>query len=231
MISEAQMNANRANAQASTGPTSEAGRAKVSQNAIKTGLTGRTVIVPFDEADAYQSLMLDFQKQHTPVGPEEKALVQSLTDLIWRLDRIPGLEFALIELGRVDLIKISPELANNPSMMLEMQIRLHFEKQFRNLQVQENRLSRRRERELKELHALQDTRQAVQQAEVDQQLARAAQMLLKAQHAKQPFDPAENGFVFSIAQIRAYILKLNPQQLENLIFGAELPNKTKATAA
>ncbi len=231
MISEAQMNANRANAQASTGPTSEAGRAKVSQNAIKTGLTGRTVIVPFDEADAYQSLMLDFQKQHTPVGPEEKALVQSLTDLIWRLDRIPGLEFALIELGRVDLIKISPELANNPSMMLEMQIRLHFEKQFRNLQVQENRLSRRRERELKELHALQSTRQAVQQAEADEQLARAAQMLLKAQHAKQPFDPAENGFVFSIAQIRAYILKLNPQQLENLIFEAELPNKAKATAA
>ncbi len=231
MISEAQMNANRANAQHSTGPTSEAGRAKVSQNAIKTGLTGRTVVVPFDEGDAYQSLMLDFQNQHKPAGPEEKALVQSLTDIVWRLDRIPGLEFALVELGHVDLIKTSPELANNPSMMLEMQIRLHFEKQFRNLQLQENRLSRRRERELKELHTLQATRQAAQQAEEDQQLARAAQMLLKAQHAKQPFDPAENGFVFSTAQIRAYILTLEPKQLENLIFGVEIPNKAKATAA
>ena len=38
MISEAQVNANRANAEKSTGPTSEAGKAKVSQNAVKTGL-------------------------------------------------------------------------------------------------------------------------------------------------------------------------------------------------
>ena len=231
MISEAQLNANRANAQHSTGATSEARKAKVSQNAVKTGLTARTVIVPFGEGDAYQTLMLDHQKQFQPVGPEEKALVQSITDLVWRLDRIPGLEFALVELGRTDLIKQSPELANNPTHMLEMQIRLHFEKQFRNLELQENRLSRRRERELKELHALQAERKAAQQAEEDQQMARAAQMLLKAQHAKQPFNPAENGFAFSTAQIRAYILTLEPKELENLIFGVEIPNKAKATAA
>ena len=231
MISEAQLNANRANAQASTGPTSEAGKAKVSQNAIKTGLTGRTVIVPFGEADAYQSLILDHQKQFQPVGPQETALVQSLTDLVWRLDRIPGLEFALVELGRVDMIKQTPELANNPTHMLEMQIRLHFEKQFRNLELQENRLSRRRERELKELHALQAERKAAQQAEEKEQLACAAQMLLRAQRARESFDPAANGFVFSTAQIRAYILTLKPQELENLISGVEIPNKAKVTAA
>jgi len=231
MISDAQLNANRANAQHSTGATSEAGKAKVSQNAVKTGLTGRTVIVPFGEADAYQSLMLDHQTQFQPFGPEEKALVQSLTDLVWRLDRIPGLEFALIELGRTDLVKQCPELANNPTHMLEMQIRLHFEKQFRNLELQENRLSRRRERELKELHALQAERQAAQQAEENQQLARAAQMYLKARQSKQPFDPAENGFVFSLAQISDYILSLKPQELENLVGGVEIPNKSKATAA
>src|SRR6185437_6194490 len=42
-ISEAQLAANRANSQLSTGPTSEAGKAKSSLNAVKTGLTGRTV--------------------------------------------------------------------------------------------------------------------------------------------------------------------------------------------
>jgi len=231
MISEAQLNANRANAQHSTGATSEAGKAKVSQNAVKTGLTGRTVIVPFGEADAYQTLMLDHQKQFQPVGPQEKALVQSITDLVWRLDRIPGLQFALLELGRVDMLKQCPELANNPTEMLEMQIRLHFEKQFRNLELQENRLSRRRERELKELHALQAAREAAQHAEEKEQLACAAQMLLKAQRAREPFDPAANGFVFSTPQIRAYILTLKPQELENLILGVEIPNKAKATAA
>jgi len=212
MSSEAQVNANRANAQHSTGPTSEAGRAKVSQNAVKTGLTGRTVVVPFGEADAYQSLMLDHQKQFQPVGPQETALVQSLTDLVWRLDRIPGLEFALLELGRTDMIKQCPELANNPTQMLEMQIRLHFEKQFRNLELQENRLSRRRERELKELHALQAERKAKETEE----LTRAAQACLLAQQRKQPFNPAENGFAFSTQQIESFIAKLTPSMRQKL---------------
>jgi len=225
MISEAQLNANRTNAQSSTGPTSDAGRAKVSQNAVKTGLTGRTVVIPFGEADAYQTLMLDHQKQFQPVGPEEKALVQSITDLVWRLDRIPGLEFALLELGRVDMIKQSPELANNPIHMLEMQIRLHFERQFRNLELQENRLSRRRERELKELRALQ----AARQAEQERQLACAAQMYIRAQRANKRFDPAENGFVFSIEQIQKYLRNLTPAQFEKLSLGADL--SAKATAA
>ena len=189
-ISEAQLAANRANAQHSHGPTSEAGKAKVSQNAVKTGLTGRTVIVPFGEADAYQSLILDFQKQFQPVGPQETALVQSLTDIAWRLDRIPGLEYALLELGRVDLIKQSPELANNPTEMLEMQIRLHFEKQFRNLQLQENRLSRRRERETKELRALQQARQEAAEAQTKEAPKPAAD--------SNPVNvSSENGFVFS----------------------------------
>jgi hypothetical protein len=42
MSSNAQIEANQRNAQFSTGPTSEAGKAKSSLNAVKTGLTGRT---------------------------------------------------------------------------------------------------------------------------------------------------------------------------------------------
>jgi len=203
-ISEAQLAANRANAQHSHGPTSEAGKAKVSQNAVKTGLTGRTVIVPFGEADAYQSLILDFQKQFQPVGPQETALVQSLTDIVWRLDRIPGLEYALLELGRVDLIKQSPELANNSAEMLEMQIRLHFEKQFRNLQLQENRLSRRRERETKELRALQQARHE------------AAEAQAKESPKPNPVNTrSENGFVFSAPALPVQTTEPSAENTEN----------------
>jgi hypothetical protein len=41
--SEAQFSANRANAQLSTGPRTEAGKRIASLNAVKTDLTGRTV--------------------------------------------------------------------------------------------------------------------------------------------------------------------------------------------
>ncbi|MBV9745513.1 MAG: hypothetical protein JO099_17270 [Acidobacteriia bacterium] len=44
-ISPAQLAANRANAQLSTGPTSEAGRHRSSLNATKHGLSGRTVVL------------------------------------------------------------------------------------------------------------------------------------------------------------------------------------------
>jgi hypothetical protein len=39
------------NAQLSTGPRSAEGKA-VSMNAVKTGLTGRTVLLPSDDAEA-----------------------------------------------------------------------------------------------------------------------------------------------------------------------------------
>jgi hypothetical protein len=52
-ISDARLNANRANSQFSTGPKTEEGKAKSSLNAVKTGLTGRTVFLPTDDIHAY----------------------------------------------------------------------------------------------------------------------------------------------------------------------------------
>jgi hypothetical protein len=45
MATAAQVNANQVNAQKSTGPTTEAGKAKSSANAVKTGLTGRIIMM------------------------------------------------------------------------------------------------------------------------------------------------------------------------------------------
>jgi hypothetical protein len=52
-LSDAQLAANRANAQHSTGPTSAAGKAKVSLNAVKTGLTGRTVLLSSEACNSH----------------------------------------------------------------------------------------------------------------------------------------------------------------------------------
>jgi hypothetical protein len=55
MSSAKQIAANQKNAQLSTGPTSTEGRAKSSLNAVKTGLTGRTVLLPGGDAAAYEA--------------------------------------------------------------------------------------------------------------------------------------------------------------------------------
>ena len=160
-ISEAQLAANRQNAQHSTGPTSEAGKARVGLNAVKTGLTGRTILLTVEEAPAYETLMNDLQQAHEPVGILEQSLVQSLVDITWRLDRIPGLEYAYVSLGYGEIYANNPEAyLNTPQLILEAKVRMLYEKEFRNLKLQENRLTSRREKELKELKALQEVRKA-----------------------------------------------------------------------
>jgi hypothetical protein len=53
--SERRLAANRANAQRSTGPRTKTGKAKSALNAVKTGLTGRTVLLPTADVAAYQA--------------------------------------------------------------------------------------------------------------------------------------------------------------------------------
>jgi len=78
-ISEAQLAANRANAQSSTGPKSEQGKLISSQNALKTGLTGRTIILPKDAA-AYQALVALINQKFNPANDIEKHLTQTMAD-------------------------------------------------------------------------------------------------------------------------------------------------------
>src|SRR5438270_10058190 len=85
MSSEAQLAANRQNSQMSTGPKTEAGKAKSSLNAVKTGLTGRTVLLPSDDAVAYEAHVARFVAEHQPTNEKEQALVESLADTDWRL--------------------------------------------------------------------------------------------------------------------------------------------------
>jgi hypothetical protein len=220
--SEARINANRANAQSSTGPTSATGKAKASLNALKTGLTGVTVLLPSDDADAYKSHILSYEKQFKPVGPEECALTQSIADIRWRLNRIPALEFALITIGRHQLAA-QDESFNRPDLnpVLEMEIRLAYAKDFRNLHLQEARLARRREKEMVELRALQTERKAQETEE----LMKATRVYIAARHYKKPFDLAALGFEFSKERFISFLASQTPA-----IQYEELTDSMQATA-
>src|SRR5271165_6004177 len=64
------------------------GRAKSSLNALKTGLTGHTVLLTTDDAELYEAKLLHHLEASNPVGEKEAALVQALADTEWRLARI-----------------------------------------------------------------------------------------------------------------------------------------------
>ena len=193
--------ANRANAQLSTGPTSPEGKTASSRNAITTALTGRTVLLPSDDLALYQQHLESFFERLAPVGAEETALVQSLADIAWRLDRIAGLEMALFAAGE---LRFAEQFAAQPAplrrRLIELEVYVAEEKRLRNLQIQEGRLCRRRERETELLRQLQQQRRSRESAELD----RAAQLFQASLDAEQPFDPAAHGFDFSLQEIAGH---------------------------
>lgn len=160
VISEAQLAANQANAQLSTGPRTEAGKVKASLNAVTSGLTGHTVLLHSEDADAYQNHLLAYQELYQPLGPIESVLVQSIADTSWRLLGIPGLEMALFAKGQIEFSDLFEDY--DPAHRLHL-IDAHtftvYAKQIRNLQLQESRLLRRQDKETAELKRLQAERQ------------------------------------------------------------------------
>jgi hypothetical protein len=214
-ITPARLEANRANAQLSTGPKTEAGKATSSKNALKTALTGRTVLLPSDDAPRYERHLAHYDKLYRPVGEQETALVQSLADTMWRLDRIPGLEEALYVKGCNEFAAQVSELDPQEQLaMLRMHAYLAYERQFRNLNIQEMRLHRQREKLIAEILKLQKDRS---QKEKDD-FSLAAKLYIQAKNDRKPFDPADLGFEFSTSDVEAYLEGVRAAQLSQKAF-------------
>jgi hypothetical protein len=216
-ISEARLAANRANALLSTGPKTPEGRAKVSLNAVKTALTGRTVLLPTDDATEYERHLHAFENELRPVGQRECDLVQSLADISWRLRRIPALEMAIYAQGRVEFAGLFED-QEDPGVrrsLIELHTHLTYERQLRNLQLQEARLARRREKETAELRTLQDERtgrgapgpqaRVVPVVRVEEQRNQREKQALDLASKLKPFDPPAHGFEFSIQENEQYV--------------------------
>ncbi len=201
-LSESRLNANRQNAQHSTGPKTPAGKSVASQNAIKTALTGRTVLLPTDDAELYGTHVDSFRVEWGPVGQRETVLVQSLADNAWRIERIASLEAAIYAKGRSFFAESYPEEpASVRKQLIELDIYRSSERELRNLALYESRLRRQRDRDIAELRFLQSERSRVD----EEQRELAAQAYREARENNQPFDPAALGFVFSTAEIQAFL--------------------------
>lgn len=88
MTTPAKIEANRKNAQLSTGPQSAEGKAVVCMNAIKHGLAAKHCVIKGQEnAQDYESLKSDLVAYYEPHGPIESWLVQRIVICQWRMRR------------------------------------------------------------------------------------------------------------------------------------------------
>jgi hypothetical protein len=96
MTSEKQMAANRVYARHSTGPKTPEGKAAVRLNACWHGLLARDVVLPGEDADAFEDLWNRVRADLSPVGPIEEFLADRVIDAMWRLGRLGRTETALL---------------------------------------------------------------------------------------------------------------------------------------
>jgi hypothetical protein len=106
-VTDAQLEANRANALLSTGPRSEEGRERSSLNAMKHGLTGRTVVLPKEDKEEYRAFCKRMIDSLHPATPVEEELAQSIADQYWRLRRVRAIEEGMNERGEATIQEIS----------------------------------------------------------------------------------------------------------------------------
>jgi hypothetical protein len=93
--SPAQIEANRANAKLSTGPTSEEGKRASSVNAIKSGLTSAKIYIRADEQDEFDELLQLLTDQLKPGGIMQCQFFDLILHASWNIRRCMALEAKL----------------------------------------------------------------------------------------------------------------------------------------
>src|SRR5450432_250648 len=98
-ISEAQLQANRANSQKSTGPRTEEGKRRASLNALKHGCTAQTIILPGEDIHHFAKFHQSLKDSLAPANALEESLVESLAQTQWAINRTRAHETSLFALG------------------------------------------------------------------------------------------------------------------------------------
>lgn len=96
MTTQKQLEANRLNAQQSTGPRSLEGKAAVSTNPLKHGVFSRQVVLEGESKKEFEALKIEFYEQFRPVGLLEQLFCERALAAAWRLLRVTQMESMLI---------------------------------------------------------------------------------------------------------------------------------------
>jgi len=137
-MTEKKLAANRRNAQLSTGPRTEQGKAVVSLNALTHGLRSRHVVLPNEDPAGFQQLCDNLTAEWQPETPTEGHLVTQIAIAFWKLDRLEAIETC----GGDDMVVHEGNLATR-------------------IWQQQTRLERSRSKAIAELQRLRQARQSV----------------------------------------------------------------------
>ena len=96
--------ANRINAQKSTGPRTDEGKARSSMNALKHGLAAQAALLPGEDPEELRLLAESMEAHLRPADPVQRILVQRVVALAWKLRRVARAEEAEATRINVDAV-------------------------------------------------------------------------------------------------------------------------------
>jgi hypothetical protein len=92
MSSQAQIDANRRNAQSSTGPRTPEGKAAVASNALKHGLRVNIFKQPMTDPENFDQALADLVAEHQPQTPSEEIYVERMALCLNKLAFLEGMQ-------------------------------------------------------------------------------------------------------------------------------------------
>lgn len=105
MSSFRQIDANRRNAQLSTGPVTEEGKKRSRRNAVRHGLTAETVIDALEDTEDYAAFERAVTADYDAQSAVERELVLRLASVLWRLRRATAIESGLFKIQARHLLQ------------------------------------------------------------------------------------------------------------------------------
>ena len=91
-MTDQQRSASRANGAKSQGPATPEGKARSSQNSLKSGLYSTSQIIRGEDPAEFDALLQSYRDRFAPATPEVSALVDTLASSEWLLRRLRRIE-------------------------------------------------------------------------------------------------------------------------------------------
>jgi hypothetical protein len=174
-----QIQANRLNALKSTGPRSDAGKAAIRFNALKSGIEAHSEVLPTEDPSKLEALVAEYYARWSPRAPEVRALVDACVRNEWLLGRLNRVESSIY--------KYNEEDAYRTTEFRDGRMAMQRDKNLDRLQRRLNAAQRNLQSALKDLARVKAAELAEEAAEP------AAPSRIQPQSAQWP-EP-ENGFV------------------------------------
>ena len=164
MATTKQIEANRRNAQKSTGPKSREGKAAAAQNALKHGLYSATLLLPEEDHARYDALCDEYLDHYQPEGLEEIELVEQLVTGKWELIRLNLMKQGVFNRTRAWVKKEDAE-QDGMAVRLCMEVGEGYTQEIARISQMEERIRRRSDRARRDLRQLQQQRASEAPAE------------------------------------------------------------------